>query len=86
MSCPRDGALSAPSDRPALAPAWDGECRRTEVLSAYNEPCCPAAPHGDHCDCWWEGEPCCRCGAAALLRWERFLDWLYCVRLRWLGW
>lgn len=71
MPCSRDEALSAPSDRPAVAPAWD-------------EPQCPAA--GDHCDCWWEGESCCRCGAAALPRWERFVDWLHCVRLRWFGW
>ena len=73
MPCSQDGALSAPSDRPALSPTWD-------------EPCCPAAPDGDHCDCWWEGESCCRCGAAALGRRERFVDWLHCVRLRWLGW
>ena len=80
MSCFREEALSAPSDRPAVAPAWDA-------------PYCPggrdadqSAFGGGHCDCWWEGESCCRCGAPALPRWERFVDWLYCVRLRWLGW
>ena len=40
------------------------------------EPPCPSAWDGNHCDCWWEGESCCRCGAAALGRWERFVDWL----------
>lgn len=24
---------------------------------------CPAREDGTHCNCWWDGEPCCACGS-----------------------
>lgn len=26
---------------------------------------CPRRSDGVHCDCWYDGEPCCSCGAPA---------------------
>lgn len=25
---------------------------------------CPASDDRQHCDCWYDGKPCCRCGVA----------------------
>lgn len=25
---------------------------------------CPASDDRQHCDCWYDGQPCCRCGVA----------------------
>lgn len=27
---------------------------------------CPTSDDGLHCNCWYDGEECCRCGAPAM--------------------
>ena len=35
------------------------------------ETTCPKREDGQHCDCWYDGEACCACGAAAMTNEER---------------
>lgn len=34
-------------------------------LDANWETPCPKREDGRHCDCWYDGQACCACGAAA---------------------
>lgn len=33
-----------------------------DVLSLENPPKCSAGQGDEHCDCWYDGDPCCKCG------------------------
>ena len=39
---------------------------------------CSCSSDETHCECWWEGEPCCRCRAPGYQRWRLWADRLKC--------
>ncbi len=46
---------------------------------------CPNRADKTHCVCWWEGKPCCSCGAGSTLK-ERIKTWIEYVwqEIRWI--
>lgn len=46
---------------------WGGRSGETSTSLDEDETPCPRRDDGVHCECWYEGEACCSCGAAAML-------------------
>ena len=59
------GTVTAPVDGQDVPyGGWCGGCDRPVLRCRCSaESACPAREDATHCDCWWDGDPCCSCGA-----------------------